>query len=170
MPPAGNPATAAEMQALQGKATADDMLRQKMANDEYDVFICYNTEDEAAVMEIGKRLKARGILPWFDEVDQRPGTPWQAQQEQQIEKIGSAAVFVGQNGIAPWQQMQVYAFLQQFVQRGCPVIPVLLEDAPKKPSLPVFLGNMTWVDFRRTEPEPLGRLMWGITGKRELAG
>ena len=158
------------MQAPQHNSSPADALQRKIASDKYDVFICYNTEDELAVMHIGKQLKARGILPWFDEVDQRPGTPWQAQQEQQIKKISSAAVFVGQNGIAPWQQMQVYAFLQQFVQRGCPVIPVLLEDAPKKPSLPIFLGNMTWVDFRRQEPEPMGRLLWGITGKREFAG
>lgn len=167
---AANAGTPATVQPSQNISSPADTLQRKIGNDEYDVFICYNTEDELAVMQIGKQLKARGILPWFDEVDQRPGIPWQTQQEQQIEKIKSAAVFVGQNGIAPWQQMQVYAFLQQFVQRGCPVIPVLLEDSPKKPSLPVFLGNMTWVDFRRQEPEPMGRLLWGITGKREFAG
>jgi hypothetical protein len=169
-PTAASTGIQATLQASQDNSLPADTLQRKIASDEYDVFICYNTEDELAVMQIGKQLKARGILPWFDEVDQQPGTPWQAQQEQQIGKIKSAAVFVGQNGIAPWQQMQVYAFLQQFVQRGCPVIPVLLEDSPKKPSLPVFLSNMTWVDFRRQEPEPMGRLLWGITGKREFAG
>ena len=29
------------------------------------------------------------------------------------------------------------AFLSQFVDRGCPVIPVLLESAPKQPELPL---------------------------------
>ena len=32
--------------------------------------------------------------------------------------------------------------------------------------LPIFLKAMTWVDFRRQEPDPLSRLIWGITGRR----
>ncbi|MEL6778913.1 MAG: GUN4 domain-containing protein [Cyanobacteria bacterium J06597_16] len=56
------------------------------------------------------------------------------------------------------------AFLSEFVERGCPVIPVLLPGAPQEPELPRFLRGKTWVDFRRSQPEPFGRLMWGITG------
>jgi hypothetical protein len=82
--------------------------------------------------------------------------------------IHSAAVFVGRNGIGPWQSMEVEAFLSEFVRRGCPVIPVLLPDAPNQPALPVFLRNIAWVDFRKQEPEPLERLIWGITGKRAV--
>jgi len=25
---------------------------------------------------------------------------------------------------------------------------------------------MTWVDFRKQEPDPMQRLLWGITGRR----
>jgi hypothetical protein len=50
------------------------------------------------------------------------------------------------------------------VIQGCPVIPVLLSNAPKQPELPVFLEGMTWVDFRRSSPEPMKQLIWGITG------
>jgi hypothetical protein len=63
--------------------------------------------------------------------------------------------------------MELEAFLREFVHRGCPVIPVLLDYAPKEPQLPVFLRGMTWVDFRKTDPEPLENLIWGITGKRK---
>jgi hypothetical protein len=51
-------------------------------------------------------------------------------------------------------------------QTSSPVIPVLLPDAPDKPELPIFLKAMTWVDFRVQDPEPLSRLIWGITGQR----
>jgi hypothetical protein len=27
----------------------------------------------------------------------------------------------------------------------------------------LFLKHMTWVDFRKAEPEPLEALVWGIT-------
>jgi hypothetical protein len=60
----------------------------------------------------------------------------------------------------------MYAFLSEFVSRQVPVIPLLLPDAPHVPELPVFLRLMTWVDFRRDDPNPLEQLIWGITRKR----
>jgi hypothetical protein len=75
---------------------------------------------------------------------------------------------VGKGGLGPWQREELDAFLREFVDRGCPVIPVLLPDAPAKPALPVFLRSMIWVDFRVKEPDPLQRLLWGITGKRDI--
>lgn len=46
------------------------------------------------------------------------------------------------------------------------LIPVILDGAPALPKLPLFLRAMTWVDFRRADPEPFGRLVWGITQQR----
>ena len=62
----------------------------------------------------------------------------------------------------------MYAFIRQYADRGIPVIPVLLASAPKKPKLPPFLANFQWVDFHRSIPEPMGRLIWGITGERPV--
>ena len=72
--------------------------------------------------------------------------------EKQLGRIKSAAVFVGKNGMAPWQRRELDALLREFVERSCPVIPVLLANAPSQPELPVFLRGMTWVDFREREP------------------
>jgi hypothetical protein len=121
------------------------------------------------VKQIGELLKERGILPWLDEWELRPGLPWQRLLEQQIGQIKSATVFIGQSGIGPWQQLELEAFLCEFVRRSCPVIPVLLTNAPREPELPVFLGGMTWVDFRKRDPDPMEQLIWGITGERRLA-
>lgn len=95
----------------------------------------------------------------------RPDLPWQGILEQQIKQIKSAAVFIGKDGIGPWHQVELNAFLREFVDRGCPVIPVLLPNAPKEPKLPIFLKAMTWVDFRKGKPDPMEQLVWGITGK-----
>jgi len=131
------------------------------------VFLCHHNVDKPEVKKLGELLKEQGILPWLDEWELRPGLPWQRLLEQQIEKIKSAAVFVGSSGIGPWQQFELEAFLCEFVNRGCPVIPVLLPDAAKEPQLPIFLRGTTWVDFRQLESNPMGRLIWGITGKRD---
>ncbi len=60
--------------------------------------------------------------------------------------------------------MEIEAYLRRFVNQGSPVIPVLLHNAPKQPELPIFLEGMTWVDFRQSESNAMGRLIWGITG------
>jgi len=141
-------------------------IQSKLTSDVFDVFLCYHGIDNSFVKRIGEQLKERGLFPWLDEWELRPGLPWQRLLEDQIEQIKSVAVFVGTNGIGPWQQMEIDAFLREFVSRGCPVIPVILPGAPKEPRLPLFLAGMTWVDFRKQEPEPLDRLIWGITGQK----
>ncbi len=142
------------------------MSKEKIAKGEYDVFLCYKNEDKREVKNLGNQLKDWGVAPWLDMWEIPPGRPWQREIEKQIKTIPSAAVFVGQVGIGPWQQLEIEAFLREFVSRGCPVIPALLPDAPDKPKLPPFLEGMQWVDFRRSDPNPIEHLIWGITGKR----
>jgi GTPase SAR1 family protein len=147
---------------------AQSILQGEIVIGDFDVFLCHHGIDKPIVKRIGEQLKKHGILPWLDEWELRPGLPWQRLLEVQIEHIRTVAVFVGKDGIGPWQHQELDAFLREFVRRGCPVIPVLLPDAPSgKPALPVFLRGMTWVDFRLREPDPMQRLLWGITGKRD---
>jgi len=165
--------------ALRDRDAAQSILQGKIETEDFDVFLCHHKVDKPAVRKIGEQLKEHGILPWLDEWELRPGFPWQELLEQQIEHIKAAAVFVGQNGIGPWQQQELAAFLREFVSRGCPVIPVLLpapetetdseepKNIPEKPKLPLFLKAMTWVDFNVKEPDPIQRLTWGITGRRD---
>ncbi|HYX13802.1 MAG TPA: GUN4 domain-containing protein [Nostoc sp.] len=134
--------------------------------EKFDVFLCHNSNDKPAVIGIAKQLQQQRIVPWLDIWHLRPGFSWQRALEQQIDQIGAAAVFVGGSGFGPWQSQEIDAFLREFVNRQCPVIPVLLPDAPQEPKLPVFLQGLMWVDFRLQYPEPLGQLMWGITGEK----
>lgn len=150
------------------RETSVSTLQGKMVTKDFDVFLCHNNKDKPKVKEIGEKLKEHGILPWLDEWELRPGEAWPRLLEQQIGQIKSAAVFVGRDGIGPWQYMELEAFLREFVKRRCPVIPILLRGAPRKPELPLFLRGMTWVDFRKRDPDPMEQLIWGITGERFL--
>ena len=114
---------------------------------------------------VARALRSRGVLPWLDEWELPPGQPWQPLLEKQIGQIRSAAVFVGLAGVGPWQEQEIYGFLREFVARRSAVIPVLLDNAPSAPDLPIFLRAMTYVDFRLREPDPMVRLEWGITGR-----
>jgi len=134
--------------------------------EQFDVFLCHNSEDKPQVKEIGEQLKQYDLKPWLDIWELPPGRPWTKLLEKQIEQIHSVAVFVGENGLVPWQEPEIYAFLSEFVRRDCSVIPVLLPTAPSKPQLPLFLRQFTWVDFRKSDPAPMYQLRWGITGKK----
>src|SRR6266478_3327083 len=112
------------------------MARQSQV---YDVFLSYNTEDRMEVMSINRSLQQHGVVTWMDCEQLRPGLPWQRSLERQLPTIRSAAVFVGRNGRGPWQQIEIEAFLREFVQRGCPVIPVLLPGIKRIPRLPPIL-------------------------------
>jgi eukaryotic-like serine/threonine-protein kinase len=133
----------------------------------FDVFLCHSSEDKQAVREIAQELVKVGIKPWLDEDQIRPGTPWQTALGQQIKNIKSAAVFVGSGSLGPWQNQEIQAFLNQFVERECPVIPVVLPSAKGMPELPWTLENFHRVDFR-THSHPLERLIWGITGQKPV--
>ena len=129
----------------------------------FDVFLCHNSQDKPEVIKIARQLKQQGLKPWLDVWELPPGKSWQELLEEQIEDVKSAAVFVGSSGLGPWQKREMRAFLNEFVNRGCPVIPVLLENAPQEPKLPIFLQALTWVDFRHSQSNPIERLIWGIT-------
>jgi hypothetical protein len=169
VPPSAVPAMDRAADAGRERDAAASVLRGKIETGDFDVFLCHNSEDKPAVKKLGERLKERGILPWLDECELRPGLPWQKALEKKIKKIKSAAVFVGRSGIGPWQDMELAAFLRQFVRRECPVIPVILPDCEETLQLPIFLEGMTWVDFRKRDPDPMEQLIWGITGERRLA-
>ncbi|MDH6099944.1 GUN4 domain-containing protein [Anabaenopsis sp. FSS-46] len=135
--------------------------------EKFDVFFCHNSKDKPEVIKVAEQLQQQGVKPWLDQWHLRPGFPWQRELEKQIEQIASAAVFVGKSGFGPWQSQEIDAFLRKFVNIGCPVIPVLLPEAPEEPKLPLFLEGLMWVDFRSQSPEPMEQLIWGITGKRK---
>ncbi len=132
----------------------------------FDVFLCHKSTDKPAVRDIGERLKERGISPWLDEWELRPGQSWLRSLEQQIGGIKSVAIFIGSDGLGPFQQEEVDAVLRRFAAQNSPVIPVLLNNAPDTPELPIFLEGRMWVDFRIDTPDPIEQLIWGITGER----
>lgn len=143
-----------------------DFWGLRKGNDVFEVFICYHSQDKEDIRKMNERLKKSGINTWFDEEQLPPGSLWQQMLEEQIGQIKTAAVFVGKGGIGPWQDIEIYTFLREFIQRRCPIFPVILPDCINIPQLPLFLSQMTWVDFRKTIPDPYKQLLWGITGRK----
>jgi hypothetical protein len=141
-------------------------LRGKMETGDYDVFLCHNSRDKRQVMAIGEQLKLRGILPWLDVWEIRPGMFWQKELRKQLKSIKSAVVFIGPEGPGPWQELEAEALLGEIARRNRPIIPVILEGREGNPRLPAFLDMWHAVDMRQPDPDPFEQLVWGITGER----
>jgi hypothetical protein len=60
---------------------------------EHDVFLSSNWRDNDAVRAIARQLRERGLRPWMDERQLRPGAPWQPELEEIITHVPAAAVF-----------------------------------------------------------------------------
>jgi hypothetical protein len=175
IPLVDEPAAAADVAVTEMNRSADrarDLnaaavrLKGKLETGDYDVFLCHNSRDSKQVIAIGERLRERGLLPWLDIWEIRPGTRWQKELAKHLKKVKSAAVFIGSKGPGPWQELEAEALLKEIAKRNRPIIPVILEGRQGKPRLPAFLDMWHVVDMRHPAPDPFEQLIWGITGER----
>lgn len=133
--------------------------------EQFDVSLCYHPDDKQMVIKFANLLVEKGIRPWLDEWELRPGTSWLKEFEKHIPRTKSATVFIGKTGIGSWQNMEIERFIYEFEKRKFPIIPVILPGVREEPDLPAFLKSMVFVDARKADPDPFERLICGITGK-----
>ena len=145
-------------------AAASAVVRGKEEVAEYDVFLSYHSPDRDAVRSIAQQLRDRGLRPWMDQRQLRPGVRWPPELEDIIARVPAAAVIIGAE-LGDWQTVEIYALIQQSVSRGCVIVPVLLPDA-NTAGLPIFLQGLTWVNLAVAEPDPIEQLVWGVTGQQ----
>lgn len=141
------------------KTPAEALVQMKRRCHDYDIFMCYDHADIHALKKLAVTLQLRGVLPWLDVWEAQPGP-----LARDMAHIKAAALCVGQSGVSPWHDAVLDAFLRAFVQRGCPVIPVILPDCTHVPDLPDFLAATEWIDFRQRDPNPFKLLVARIPG------
>ncbi len=144
-------------------------LYRKTLRNEYDVFLCHNARDRREVQTISRQLQRFGLLSWLDEQVIRPGERWVSCLQEDIERVRTCAVVVGDEGVGPWQEQELNTAIQLFVERGLPLIPVILPGCTKTPDMPPFLRTFHRVDYRSLDPDPIEQLVWAITGRPPVA-
>jgi TIR domain len=124
-----------------------------------EVFLCHNNADKAAVRQLNKTLQSGGINTWLDEERIMPADIWQDKLESAIPDIAACLVIVGDSGLGPWQDIERRAFINEFANKGCKIIPVLIGNPATTPELPLFLRQFMWSDLRTNDPGQVARLI-----------
>lgn len=120
-------------------------MRGLVSEDSFDVFFSYHSRDHARVEAVARALTERGLRVFLDRWYLTPGQPWPQALERALASCASVAVFIGANGLGPWQQRERDSALdRQGREPGFPVIPVLLSRADAGLG---FLKANTWVDL-----------------------
>jgi energy-coupling factor transporter ATP-binding protein EcfA2 len=137
----------------------------------YNAFLSHNSQDKPIVEQIAQWLEDNAKLSvWLDKWNLIPGAPWQEEIEKALDESQCCVVFLGPNGIGPWQNEEMRTALDERVSKQTiRVVPVLLPGAVRpgqESKLPRFLRRLTWVDFKHewNEENALYRLICGIKG------
>ena len=128
----------------------------------FDVFLCYNRADKIAVRSVAKGLADRRIRFFIDENENPPGQVWTDQVGSALSRAPAFAIFFGGAGVGKWQSVEIQNISEARLEHDRHVIPVFLPDAPPSMKLPMQLAGLTWVDFRKSDPDPMTELVRGI--------
>ncbi|SEO10463.1 Tetratricopeptide repeat-containing protein [Nitrosospira multiformis] len=116
----------------------------------YDAFISHNGADKPAVERVSKALETQGLHCFFDKWDILSGEEWLRNLETGLGESHFILIFIGTQGIGPWQQAEADAALRRQVQQrqNC-IIPVLLPDASPEDiaKLSIFLQGINALRF-----------------------
>jgi hypothetical protein len=129
------------------------------------IFGSYNRNDRAKVAMIADELGSRGIKLWLDP-SLRPGDFFVSALEERIANAAAAVVFVGSDGLGPWQRQEVSILVRNHIAgKLATLVPALLEGATGE-NAGGFLGNIQHVDFRVKTRDPLKQLADAIAGEQ----
>ena len=120
------------------------------------------------MLRLAQQLRSKGIYPWIDIEQIPPGRWFQDVLQSAVRRVKAAAIVIGGSGIGNWQMMELRSLVSRCVEKGIPLIPVLLPEARAIPDDLVFLRELNGVKFENevTEPDAIAKLVWGITGEK----
>jgi formylglycine-generating enzyme required for sulfatase activity len=115
-------------------------------------FISYAREDSAFVLRLAGDLKARGADIWLDQLDIRPGQPWDREVERALTDCDEMLVILSPVSVESRNVMDEVAFA---LDEGKTVIPVLHRDC----KLPLRIRRLHFIDLKSDYEPAIGRLV-----------
>jgi len=125
-----------------------ELENKLLTNSNFDVYLCYNSINLIQVEKIALKLKDANISFFLDKWNMRAGNSWRKVLEQSIVASKIAIIFLGQEGIGPWMNLEIDILIQRFVKGQCKIIPVILNDYKEKIDTSIFLDTIQHIDLR----------------------
>ncbi len=144
------------------------VIEGKKAQRKFDVFVSYNSKDEAAVEQIAQGLLKVGLRPWLAKWDLAAGDTISDALEQAIETIPCAALCFGPADVGDWHIMEIRAYVEAWAKKKARMVPLILPGVEKPQALPLFVRQTLWVDMRdwqNVKSDAFYRLVCGILGR-----
>lgn len=135
--------------------------------EEFDVFLSHHSRDKPWVIALKASLVERGVKVWLDQDEIRPGDRFVDALEQAVQVSRSVALILSHESLkSAWvkDEYQRALVLRNSSRPQLRLIPCLIGNA----TLPGFLGNLHWVDFRDASSfeNRVDDLCFGITGRK----
>jgi hypothetical protein len=141
----------------------------------YDVFISHASDDRDVARHLADELRLRGLRPWFDETDLKPGVNWAQQIREAIDHSRFCVVVLSRTSSAskPWISKE-WASIQECSWRRpeMPICSLRLEDIEPPPFLREWqsvLCKRNTSDVRSAADEIVVLLLHGLKKERGAA-
>lgn len=128
----------------------------------YDVFLCHHSQDKPLVRLVAEALRARGITPWLDQTDLRPGDEWRGTIDEALETVDATIVFLGENPEGSIQKAEISRALSLAGKGSVRLIPALLPSWPEGQDFRGLIGAYSGVSFNVADVDPVTELCRGI--------
>jgi hypothetical protein len=118
---------------------------------QYDIFLSHSSKDKPVVRDIAERLRADGLIVWFDDWEIRPGDSIPAKIEEGLEHSRVLVLCMSANAFgSEWAQLEAGTFrFRDPLNKDRRFIPLRLDDAPIKGSLAQF----SYIDWSPEDPD-----------------
>ncbi|MGK7897066.1 MAG: GUN4 domain-containing protein [Xenococcus sp. (in: cyanobacteria)] len=135
----------------------------------FDVFLAHNSTDKPQVRAIASELRQRGLNPWLDEEQMRPGDTPLEEIQKGISQSKCVVFFIGLEGSGKWQgNLELPITVDLVINSGLRLIPVLLpgvNEIPKSPQY-LFMRTKIWINFESLDDrEAFKNLVGSISGE-----
>jgi len=110
------------------------------------VFICYARDDEAFVLQLGEKLKGRGVPVWLDQWDIPPGSDWDRSIDDAIYDCGKFIIVLSPQAV---ESTEVRGELRTALDENKRIIPVIHSTC----RVPRQLRTIQHVDFTTRGPD-----------------
>src|SRR4051794_21427803 len=91
----------------------------------YDAFLSYNSHDRLAVRRVAEQLKGERLEIYLEEWELTPGVPFQPALAEGLRDSKTCVVFLGPNGLGPWQKEEIQVAIDKRAREAFKVITVL---------------------------------------------